>query len=110
MGAYLTKATMLADYGQNVTFDDNLHLFSSRGPREDGGFKPNAVAPGAAVSTTPLWQAGVGLPYALPPGYQLANGTSMASPQSAGVGALLDQRGQRDRHPAPAGPDPPGIR
>jgi hypothetical protein len=89
MGAYLTDETMLADYGQIVNFDDNLHLFSSRGPREDGGFKPDAVAPGAAVSTTPLWQAGVGLPYALPPGYQLANGTSMASPQSAGVGALL---------------------
>jgi Subtilase family len=80
---------MLADYGQDVNFHDNLHLFSSRGPREDGAFKPSAVAPGAAVSTAPLWQAGVGLPYALPPGYQLANGTSMASPQAAGVGALL---------------------
>jgi hypothetical protein len=89
MGAYLTDDTMLADYGQIVNFQDNLHLFSSRGPREDGGFKPSAVAPGAAVSTAPLWQAGVGLPYALPPGYQLANGTSMASPQAAGVGALL---------------------
>ena len=89
MGAYLTKATMLADYGQVVNYDDNLHLFSSRGPREDGGFKPNAVAPGAAISTTPLWQNGVGLPYALPPGYQLANGTSMASPQAAGLAAIL---------------------
>ena len=89
MGAYLTKDTMLKDYGQVVNHDDNLNLFSSRGPREDGGFKPNAVAPGAAVSSTPLWQAGVGLPYALPPGYQLQNGTSMASPQAAGVGALL---------------------
>ena len=89
MGAYLTDDTMLADYGQVVNFQDNLHLFSSRGPREDGWFKPSAVAPGAAVSTAPLWQAGVGLPYALPPGYQLANGTSMASPQAAGVGALL---------------------
>ena len=89
LGAYLTDDTMLADYGQIVNYQDNLHLFSSRGPREDGGFKPDAVAPGAAVSTAPLWQNGVGLPYALPPGYQLANGTSMASPQAAGVGALL---------------------
>ncbi|HEX5013405.1 MAG TPA: S8 family serine peptidase [Candidatus Limnocylindrales bacterium] len=89
MGAYLTDDTMLADYGQDVNYHDNLHLFSSRGPREDGGFKPSAVAPGAAVSTAPLWQAGAGLPYPLPPGYQLANGTSMASPQAAGVGALL---------------------
>ncbi len=28
--------------------------FSSRGPREDGGFKPNITAPGAAISTADL--------------------------------------------------------
>jgi hypothetical protein len=89
MGAYLTDDTLLADYGVQVGYADNLHLFSSRGPREDGGLSPVAVAPGAAVSTTPLWQPGVGIPYNLPPGYQLANGTSMAAPQTAGVGALL---------------------
>ncbi len=89
IGSYLSSATMLADYGAVVTHADNLHYFTSRGPREDGGFKPQIVAPGAAISTTPLWQAGVGLPYALPPGYQLMNGTSMASPQGAGAAALL---------------------
>jgi hypothetical protein len=36
-----------------------------------------------------MWQPGVGLPYALPPGYQLFNGTSMASPQAAGAAAVL---------------------
>ena len=35
-----------------------LFNFSSRGPREDGGFKPNITAPGSAISTTPLWQPG----------------------------------------------------
>ena len=30
-----------------------------------------------------------GLPYTLPPGYSLLNGTSMAAPQATGVGALL---------------------
>jgi subtilisin family serine protease len=91
MGAYLTDATMFADYGVNVGYPDNLHTFSSRGPREDGGFKPSAVAPGAAISTTPLWQQLPGIQHTppLPPGYTLANGTSMASPQTAGVGALL---------------------
>ena len=89
VGAYITDDTYLADYGAQLYESDNLHFFSSRGPREDGGFKPQVVAPGAAVSTTPLWQAGVGLPYALPPGYQLANGTSMASPATAGAAALL---------------------
>jgi len=89
IGAYITDETYLADYGAQLYQDDNLHYFSSRGPREDGGFKPDLVASGAAVSTTPMWQPGVGLPYALPPGYQLANGTSMASPQAAGAAALL---------------------
>jgi hypothetical protein len=88
-GAYITSDTYEKDYGTPMPFTDNIHNFSSRGPNEDGGFSPSFVAPGAAVSTTPLWQAGVGLPYALPPGYQLANGTSMAAPQSTGVAALL---------------------
>ena len=88
-GAYITDDTYLAGYGAAVAQAENLHLFSSRGPREDGGFKPDIVAPGAAISTTPMWQAGVGLPYALPPGYQLQNGTSMAAPQTAGAIALL---------------------
>ncbi|HET9221553.1 MAG TPA: S8 family serine peptidase [Roseiflexaceae bacterium] len=95
VGAYITDDTYLADYGAQLYEADNLHYFSSRGPREDGGFKPQIVAPGAAVSTTPLWQPGVGLPYALPPGYQLANGTSMASPQAAGAAALLVSAAQQ---------------
>ena len=99
-GAYITDATYLADYG--VQFDaadgiHNLHYFSSRGPREDGGFKPEIVAPGAAISSTPLWQPGSPVPgtYALPPGYQLANGTSMAAPQTAGATALLISAAQQ---------------
>ena len=94
VGAYITDATYLADYGVDFNAadgEDNLHYFSSRGPREDGGLKPQIVASGAAISTTPLWQAGSPVPgtYALPPGYQLANGTSMAAPQAAGGAALL---------------------
>ena len=60
VGSYLSRATMLLDYGADTPFDDNLHYFTSRGPREDGGFKPEIVAPGAAISTTPMWQPGVG--------------------------------------------------
>ena len=89
VGASITRETYLKDYGADPIFDDNLLYFTSRGPREDGGFKPNIVAPGAAVSTTPLWQPGSGLPYTLPPGYSLFNGTSMASPMAAGSAALL---------------------
>jgi subtilisin family serine protease len=89
VGSYLSRATMQVDYGADTPFDDNLHYFTSNGPREDGGFKPEVVAPGAAISTTPVWQPGVGLPYALPPGYSLMNGTSMAAPQATGAAALL---------------------
>jgi hypothetical protein len=91
VGAYITKATWQSNYGSDTTSIDNLHPFSSRGPREDGGFKPNIVAPGAAISTTPLWQPGGPVPgtYTLPPGYSMLNGTSMAAPQSAGAAALL---------------------
>jgi hypothetical protein len=88
-GSYLSRATMQFGYGADTPFDDNLHAFTSNGPREDGGFKPQIVAPGAAISTTPVWQPGIGLPYALPPGYQLMNGTSMAAPQATGAAALL---------------------
>ncbi len=93
MGAYITDATWESNYGSTAPAagTDNMHPFSSRGPREDGGFKPNAMAPGAAVSSTPMWQPGgpVAGTYTLPPGYSMLNGTSMASPQAAGVGALL---------------------
>ena len=91
VGSYISKASWQANYGSDSTFADNLHGFSSRGPREDGGFKPSFVAPGSAISSTPLWQPGgpvVGT-YTLPPGYSMFNGTSMASPQSAGAAALL---------------------
>ena len=77
---------------------DNLHAFTSNGPREDGGFKPQIVAPGAAISSTPMWQPGVGLPYALPPGYQLMNGTSMAAPQATGAAALLISAANKLEH------------
>lgn len=89
VGAYISDATYLADYGAQLYQADNLHYFSSRGPREDGGFKPNVVASGAAISSIPMWQAQGCLAQVCPVGYALFNGTSMASPQAAGGAALL---------------------
>ena len=91
VGAYVSDDTYRSNYGATVYEADNLNLFSSRGPREDGGLKPEIVAPGAAISTTPVWQAGapVAGTYALPPGYAMMNGTSMAAPQASGGAALL---------------------
>ncbi|WP_392543638.1 S8 family serine peptidase [Oryzobacter telluris] len=88
----ITKETWKSNYGADVSSPLNLHNYSSRGPREDGGFKPNVMAPGSAISSIPTWQPGGPVAeagYSLPPGYAMFNGTSMASPQTAGGIALL---------------------
>lgn len=92
VGSSITKETWLSNYGSEVSTPLTLHNYSSRGPREDGGFKPNVMAPGSAISTIPTWQPGGPVAeagYPLPPGYAMFNGTSMASPQTAGGVALL---------------------
>ncbi|MFF2775806.1 S8 family serine peptidase [Streptomyces sp. NPDC058052] len=92
VGAAVSDDTWWANYGSQVKDARAMFPFSSRGPREDGGFKPDITAPGAAVSTTPDWIAPASVAetgYQLPPGYSMMNGTSMSSPQAAGAGALL---------------------
>jgi subtilisin family serine protease len=91
VGSYISKDSWQKNYGSDSSYVDNLHPFSSRGPREDGGFKPEIVAPGSAISTTPMWEESSPVPgtYSLPAGYSMLQGTSMASPEAAGVGALL---------------------
>ena len=96
VAASLSPATAQANYGSSITAK-RLFPFSSRGPREDGGMKPDLSAPGSAVSTTPLWQAGAAVAetgYTLPPGYSMFNGTSMAAPQATGGAALLLSAGR----------------
>ena len=95
VGAYITDDTYLAAYGAQLYEDDNLHYFSSRGPREDGGFKPNVVASGAAISSIPMWQNQGCLAQVCPVGYALFNGTSMAAPQATGGAALLISAAQQ---------------
>ena len=99
VGSYITNETWKSNYGSSTVQNDNMHPFSSRGPREDGGFKPQIIAPGSAVSTVPTWQspAGACLPHNCPVGYAMFNGTSMASPQAAGAAAALLSAAKQSR-------------
>ncbi|MFE6283438.1 S8 family serine peptidase [Streptomyces sp. NPDC057877] len=92
VGATISKETWAANYGSAVEKPYAMMPFSSRGPREDGGFTPTLSAPGAAINTTQTWSPGGPVAeagYSLPPGYSMLQGTSMASPQAAGASALL---------------------
>ncbi len=100
VGASVSSETWAANYGSAVGTKRGLFNFSSRGPREDGGFKPDLLAPGAAVSTINTWLHGEAVPetgYSLPDGYGMFNGTSMASPQAAGAAALLIGAGKASK-------------
>ncbi|EPD60471.1 S8 family serine peptidase [Streptomyces sp. HGB0020] len=92
VGATISKETWAANYGSAVKTKYAMMPFSSRGPREDGGFTPTLSAPGAAINTTQTWLPGAPVAeagYSLPAGYSMLQGTSMASPQAAGASALL---------------------
>jgi hypothetical protein len=92
VGAGISKETWAANYGSQVDTTYSLMPFSSRGPREDGGFTPTLVAPGAAINSTQTWLPGSPVAeagYSLPAGYSMLQGTSMASPQATGASALL---------------------
>ncbi|MEU2434443.1 S8 family serine peptidase [Streptomyces sp. NPDC007861] len=92
VGAAISKETWAANYGSAVEKKYAMFPFSSRGPREDGGFTPTITAPGAAINTIQTWLPGAPVAeagYQLPAGYGMLQGTSMSSPQAAGASALL---------------------
>ncbi|WP_406169181.1 S8 family serine peptidase [Streptomyces sp. NBC_00996] len=92
VGATISKKTWAANYGSQVEKKYAMLPFSSRGPREDGGFTPTLSAPGASINSTQTWLPGSPVAeagYSLPAGYSMLQGTSMASPQAAGASALL---------------------
>ncbi|MGW4204281.1 S8 family serine peptidase [Streptomyces sp. NPDC004726] len=106
VGASISKETWAANYGSQVSKKYAMMPFSSRGPREDGGFTPTITGPGSAIQTTQTWAPGgpvADAGYQLPPGYSMIQGTSMSSPQVAGASALLlSAAGQRGIDLTPA--------
>ncbi|NHC15899.1 S8 family serine peptidase [Motilibacter sp. E257] len=92
VGATISRESWQVNYGSDSAYDFGMMPFSSGGPREDGGFKPDITAPGSAIASINTWLPGGPTPesgYSLPPGYAMLQGTSMASPQAAGAMALL---------------------
>ena len=56
VGAYITKEDLAAELRLRRQLPRTTSIRSARrGPAEDGAFKPNIVAPGAAISSTPTW-------------------------------------------------------
>ncbi len=69
--------------------EDQLAYFSSRGAELA---KPEIVTPGVAYSAVPRWNTG----------QEIVQGTSMASPHAAGLGALLVSASVQEKRPIDA--------
>ena len=89
VGGYISKQTWQSNYGVTAAAHDALVNLSSRGPRADGGFKPDVIAPAAGVSVTFGAGSQRNAAFVLPPGYSSGWGTSLACPMVSGAAALL---------------------
>ncbi|MCC6928409.1 MAG: S8 family serine peptidase [Gemmatimonadaceae bacterium] len=91
IGAHESKANFMANHGVRVAMDDNLLITGGYGPMGNGAQKPDIIAPSNYVSTGRGFLEGTAIPglMQLPPGYNIAGGTSTATPTTAGAVALL---------------------
>ena len=100
VGGYVSGATWRSNYGVSTATNDTIANLSARGPRIDGGFKPDFIAP-AAVVTADFATSGMqaSTPFELPPGYSSGAGTSYACPMASGAAALLISAAKQSRIP-----------
>lgn len=91
VGGSVDNETWWSNHGVKGSKKDYVINLSARGPRADGGFKPDIIAPLIVVTSGPGYAPGSPTPgtYTLPPGYFVGGGTSSSSPMAAGGGALL---------------------
>jgi len=71
--------------------ENGMAAFSSRGPADDGRVKPDLVAPGVNIVSNRSHAPGAGAlwgQHETNPDYVYSGGTSMATPLTAGLGAL----------------------
>lgn len=81
VGAFVTPRMWKIDYNLDV-LNPSIRYFSANGPRKDGLFKPDIVAPGSVYSIMPQWWKSP---------VMLNEGTSVAAPfVSGGIVLLLE--------------------
>lgn len=94
-GGFVTRETYGAADGQTYSFapfseTGTLAGFSGRGPNAAGVIKPDITAPGAIIKAPLSQDANLPLANQFPGGqFQAFSGTSMSSPHTAGVMALM---------------------
>ncbi len=94
VGAYTARAAWRANFGTEIGDAGRVRSYSGRGPSEDGAPGVSFLAPSGFVSadlslTTGPRRLNSSVPYLMPKGYMVGDGTSQATPAAAGAVALL---------------------